>query len=87
MSPEKGSSASALIAAATLFWSLAGNLASCFCAALATMTVQVMEKIGYGYEFAAGNLGLAFTDSCQFGLGRLVGGLFDGRKDSTLSAL
>jgi len=32
-----------------------------------------MEKIGYGYVFTAGNLGLAFTDSCQFGLGGLVG--------------
>ena len=43
------------------------------------MTVQVMEKIGYGYVFAAGNLGLAFPDSRQFGLGRLIRGRIYGR--------
>ena len=38
-----------------------------------------MEEFGCGYAFAAGNLGLAFTDSCQFGLGGFIGGRLYGR--------
>jgi hypothetical protein len=65
MSPEKGLLVIASRAAAILAWSLAGNLASCFCAASATTTVQFMEQFRQSYEPTPRDLSFAFANGRQ----------------------
>src|ERR1700692_203409 len=51
---------------------LSGNLASCFCAAPATMTVQFMEQFRQSHEAAASDLSLTFANRCQLCLCWLI---------------